>query len=350
MRYLGAVWLLSYLGLNGNIVAADRREFAGGPYCGVYCLWTILNIYQKPVDFKDLLCNEYVGSLNGSSAEELLRAANDFGLQAVAMEQLTAGSLRAIDRPVILHVRRPGFGTQYAHWVLFLGMDGDQARIVDPPNDVQSFNFAELLSLWDGIGIIVSDQPIRTWPIRIMAYVEQGIVFLLVLGSVWILGQMSKNRRRWRIVGLMMASLVGCLAFHLWHEDGMLRNSAAVAQVKFQYHMPTLDEIATQEVAERLGQPDVTIIDARFADDYAYGHVPGAINIPIYSSLVDRSQALANIPKWHQVIVYCQSRNCLWGEIIGSDLWHRGYRRLAVYRGGYREWEEYERKRQGKKP
>lgn len=344
-NHLMTLLLVLALGCGAKLRAEVKAgEIAGGPYCGVYCVWTVLNMYGKEIPFEKLLEARYVGSYDGSTAEEVIRAAQDFGLHAVAMEQLTAGSLRATDRPIILHVRRPGPKTPYAHWVLFVGMEGDQARIVDPPNEVQTLSFAELLSLWDGTGIVVSDQPIDMAGIRLAAYTQQVVVLLLVI-AVLMAGRWLLPDRRW--VGWVAAGFLAVIAaccYHLFHEEGLFGNTVAVAQVKGRYFPPELPTVTTEEVAQMVGRPDVTFIDARFPIAYEHGHVPGAINLPVYSGLVDRSRVLAAIPPGNRVILYCESAGCGWGELVGCDLYHRGYRDTAIYRGGYREWYEHERR------
>ena len=116
--------------------------------------------------FEDFLKPAYVGSYNGSTLGELRQAVRSHGGYAEAMEQLTAASLQASSHPIILHVRRPGHNAPYAHWVLFLGVEQGKARIVDPPTAVQLIPFADLLSLWDGVGLVVSREPVNAWSMR----------------------------------------------------------------------------------------------------------------------------------------------------------------------------------------
>lgn len=52
----------------------------------------------------------------------------------------------------------------------------------------------------------------------------------------------------------------------------------------------------------------MVIIDVREPQEYAGGHVDGAVNVPLMS-LAQGATALADIAKDEQIIVYCNSGN-----------------------------------------
>jgi rhodanese-related sulfurtransferase len=247
-------------------------------------------------------------------------------------------------------VRRPGFGTPYAHWILFLGVEGDKARIVDPPHAVQLLPFAELLALWDGTGLIVAKEPVNSWTLRVSAWLELGSVLLFgatVMGLARLV--LERNaRRRHPLVGLAIlpAMAVGlAVAVHVISDEGFFHNRAALAQVIGGHFKPQLPALSVEEVAKAIHDPKVAFVDARLPRDYQQGHIPGAINLPVHSGLVERSETLARINPTNRVIVYCQSDRCPWGEVIASDLYYRGYRRTCVFPGGWKAWVRYERSR-----
>src|SRR5579884_3957483 len=158
-----------------------------GPYCGVYSVYAALRSQGINVRFEDLLQPKYIGSEDGSSLSELQMAARDFGAEAFPLEGLTATSLRAARYPIILHVRRPGKDTPFLHWILFLGNEGNRAHIIDPPNSVETVSFAQLLSLWDGVGLVIAKEPHATRSMFLASWLEQGVVLLLIavgLGAV----------------------------------------------------------------------------------------------------------------------------------------------------------------------
>ncbi len=355
-----AAWLLVALAAcaapaaaqaDGGPTRAEKKELetSGGPYCGVYSVYAALRLFDIPVRFDELLEPKYVGSFFGSTMAELRQAVQDFGASAEPMQGLTASALRVSPHPIILHVRRPGLRTTYAHWVLFLGVEDSKARIVDPPHSVQLLPFPELLALWDGTGLAVAERPPRTWFIRIGGWFEQATLFLLafaLLAGVRLCFAPCLKGARWRrgtVFGLAALSFGLAAVIHLVHDDGFLRNHVAVAQVVSRHFKPALPSLSVVEVAAMLDRPGVTLIDARHPETYRAGHMPGAINLPVYSGLVERAETLQTVDPGNRVIVYCQSAECGWGEAIAADLAFRGYRNVVLFPGGWNEWARYER-------
>jgi rhodanese-related sulfurtransferase len=279
---------------------------------------------------------------------ELQRAVNDCGGYTQAMEGLGACALRASRHPVILHVRRPGFHMPYAHWVLFLGVEGGKARIVDPPNSVQLMPFGELLALWDGVGLVVARKPVKTWPIRAAGWFEEGVFLLLVAIVIHAVrcaaGRSGLSARRlWPAVMLVSLSVFLALVGHLLHDEGFLRNPTGLLQVVGRHFKPELPSISVAEIGSMIGQPGVTFVDARLPRDYESGHLTGAINLPVYAGPVERAERLAAIGPANRLVVYCQSTSCRWGELIAADLFFRGYRNVSLFPGGWQEWQQHEK-------
>ncbi|HVG24413.1 MAG TPA: rhodanese-like domain-containing protein [Thermoanaerobaculia bacterium] len=59
--------------------------------------------------------------------------------------------------------------------------------------------------------------------------------------------------------------------------------------------------IAAEDLRAQLGRNEVTVIDVRQAADYARGHIPGSINIPLASI----EAQLDSIPKNKPIVTYC---------------------------------------------
>lgn len=80
------------------------------------------------------------------------------------------------------------------------------------------------------------------------------------------------------------------------------------------------------------GEPDYQLVDVRTAGEYAGGHIPSAVNIPV--SAIE--QQPPDVPKGRLVIVYCRSgaRSSSAAGILKS----LGYTRVVDFGGIYR-WE-----------
>jgi hypothetical protein len=59
--------------------------------------------------------------------------------------------------------------------------------------------------------------------------------------------------------------------------------------------------IAVEDAHSKLGQPDAVFIDARTADQFAQGHIAGAISVPE----IEAASAVDKLPKDKDLILYC---------------------------------------------
>lgn len=86
------------------------------------------------------------------------------------------------------------------------------------------------------------------------------------------------------------------------------------------------------EVAAVLGDPAVAIVDARSADEYAAGHVPGAVNLP-QAELASR---LGELPRDRALLLVCQAgaRSLRAAQFLAQV----GFTRVTNVRGGTGAW------------
>lgn len=71
-----------------------------------------------------------------------------------------------------------------------------------------------------------------------------------------------------------------------------------------------LEAISREELLERLREHSVTLLDVRPAEEYAQGHLPGAINIPFN----ELQQRLGELPASQEVIAYCRGPWCVFSR------------------------------------
>ena len=94
-----------------------------------------------------------------------------------------------------------------------------------------------------------------------------------------------------------------------------------------------LEPIPADELMERARLGLVTVLDVRPAEEYASGHVPGAVNI----TLDALSGHLKRLPKGREVIAYCRGPYCLLSVDAVALLREKGYKARRL-EDGFPEW------------
>ena len=93
------------------------------------------------------------------------------------------------------------------------------------------------------------------------------------------------------------------------------------------------EQIGRDELLRRAAAGEVTILDVRPVPEYAAGHVPGAISIPI-EELTER---LADLPTDTEIVAYCRGPYCVFAHEAVRLLTAHG-RRAVRLADGMLEW------------
>lgn len=113
------------------------------------------------------------------------------------------------------------------------------------------------------------------------------------------------------------------------------RNLAEVRELVSGYFRDrdAFEPVSHKDLLRRLNDGEVVVLDVRPEDEFAAGHVPDAINIP----LKDLPRRLRQIPKRREIVAYCRGPYCVLAFEAVAMLRQRGYhvRRLQ---DGYPEW------------
>lgn len=113
------------------------------------------------------------------------------------------------------------------------------------------------------------------------------------------------------------------------------RNVAEIDRVKTDYFRArdSLEPVSREELVSRLQDGLVTVLDVRPEDEFAVGHLPGALNIP----LGELERRLGELPANREIVAYCRGPYCIFSFEAVAALRARGYvvRRLE---DGYPEW------------
>ena len=113
------------------------------------------------------------------------------------------------------------------------------------------------------------------------------------------------------------------------------RHSAQVRAVIGSYfHVrDALEPVSRTDLVRRLKDDLVTVLDVRPADEYAAGHLPKAVNIPL-RELVRR---LREIPTDREIVAYCRGAYCVLAFEAVALLRDRGFKARRLD-DGYPEW------------
>ena len=113
------------------------------------------------------------------------------------------------------------------------------------------------------------------------------------------------------------------------------RNLAEVREVMGGYfhERDALEPVSRKELARRLKDGLVTVLDVRPEDEYAAGHLPQAINIP----LRELARRLRGLPNSREVVAYCRGPYCVLAFEAVALLRKHGFK-VRRLEDGYPEW------------
>jgi rhodanese-related sulfurtransferase/DNA-binding transcriptional ArsR family regulator len=99
------------------------------------------------------------------------------------------------------------------------------------------------------------------------------------------------------------------------------------------YLGPDTELVSRSELLERVNSGHVTVVDVRPREEYAAGHIPAAVSIPL-DELTDR---LADLPQDQDIVAYCRGAYCVLAHEAVRLLTDHG-RSAARLADGMLEW------------
>lgn len=94
-----------------------------------------------------------------------------------------------------------------------------------------------------------------------------------------------------------------------------------------------LEPVLATEVLDRARKGLVTVLDVRPPEEFAAGHVAGAVNIPIH----ELEKRLSELPKRKEVVAYCRGPYCLMSFEAVQLLRRKGLKARRL-KDGLPEW------------
>jgi rhodanese-related sulfurtransferase len=87
------------------------------------------------------------------------------------------------------------------------------------------------------------------------------------------------------------------------------------------------------ELRELIRTGEVFLIDVRPTLEYEYGHLPGAVSMPVD----ELPQRLGELPEDKRIVAYCRGSYCLFADEAVALLREKGYD-VSRMEGGWEEW------------
>ena len=194
------------------------------------------------------------------------------------------------------------------------------------------------------IGTALSS-PVRVEFIELLAQTERSVDQLATLTGATV-ANTSQHLQKLRQAGLVVGRKEGLYVFYRLAGDEVVSLLSALGRVGavhladverivrlYLTQKDDLEPVPAKELLERARKGLVTVLDVRPPEEYAAGHVPGAINIPIH----ELAKRLRELPKRHEIVAYCRGPFCLMSYDAVSMLRKKGIkaRRLEA---GLPEW------------
>lgn len=142
-----------------------------------------------------------------------------------------------------------------------------------------------------------------------------------------------------KIAGLVITTILMLLGASniLAASDNMMMGSSMTSdsqKAKEYFESKMAFTTGPVEVSKMMGKnSNMQIIDVRYAEDYAKGHVPGAISMPPDSW----DSAMNKMSKDKTYVIYCYSPSCHLAAEAAAKFASQGFRVMEM-EGGYKAW------------
>ena len=146
---------------------------------------------------------------------------------------------------------------------------------------------------------------------------------------------------------LVILVLAGCLAFSInaLRTDGIGLFSGPPVQPDNAADLPDIEQdgvtrISIQAAINDFEQKTAVFLDARSSEDYALGHIAGAVSFPdrLFDDRI--GPFLENTPPEVKLITYCEGERCALSKNLAEKLSLAGYENVYLLVDGWGQWKK----------
>jgi len=181
--------------------------------------------------------------------------------------------------------------------------------------------------------------------LELLAQGERSVDQLAAMTGVTV-ANTSQHLQKLRQAGLILGRKQGQYVFYQLTGDNVVGLLEALGNVGethlaeverivrlYMAAKDDLEPVPAKELLDRVRKSLVTVLDVRPPDEFAAGHVPGAVNIPIH----ELEKRLSELPKRKEVVAYCRGPYCLMSYDAVQLLRRKGLKARRL-EGGLPEW------------
>ena len=156
----------------------------------------------------------------------------------------------------------------------------------------------------------------------------------------------SQHLQQMRRAGMLTTRRDGKFVYYRLVDDAVLdllaalrriaeRNSAEVERVirTYFHDRDSLEAVSRDELLQQTRAGLVTVLDVRPPDEFALGHLPGAVNIP----LRELEARLADLDPSQEIVAYCRGPYCVLSYEAVAALRTKGFKARRL-EDGFPEW------------
>ena len=345
LRILVTIVTFGFVLVTAKVFADESR------YCGIYSIYGAANAVGGKNNFEMLLSPEFVSSQQGSTDQDLIRAAKQLGVNAYCYRWMSDESLRISLDPLVLHLSPRGRKGVYTHWALFLGIEDNEALMMDGPGGTVRIPLADVLSRWDGIAVCVFRGESPTSRFASREILRIGVIIFCCVGLATLLQGMTRRFGRFRdalsVCALFPIAVFLSFAFVSIYPDlfmnKRIRESLSHELGERNFRELDTDTFLTVLSSGRAAKANHLLLDCRYERDFEREHLRGSQNLAVDTGLGKLHAFARTTPKNTDIILYCQSAGCRFADSVATELWALGFERLRIFRPGIQGLRELEK-------